>query len=365
MKKILFIIGTRPEAIKILPIYIFFKKYNKFDTKICVTAQHRKMLDDVMSFFGVKADYDLDLMRQNQTLDELTSKILLEVSSILDEFKPNLVFVHGDTTTSFVASLASFYKKIDVAHVEAGLRTYDIYSPFPEEVNRQLTSKIAKYHFAPTLLAKQNLLRENIDEDNIFVVGNSVIDALFFTIDRLKNTTPCLDYTPSERKFVLITGHRRENFGDNFLNICSSIKELAFKYSDMDFVYPLHLNPNICEPAKKILSDIKNVYLIEPLEYESFVCLMSKAYIILTDSGGIQEEAPSFGKPVLVMRNNTERPEAVEAGTVRLVGTTRIVDEVCKLVENVDEYNKFKNLKNPYGDGKTSSKIYEIIESLL
>ena len=244
MKKILFIIGTRPEAIKILPIYIFFKQYNKFDTKICITAQHRKMLDDVMSFFGVKADYDLDLMRQNQTLDELTSKILLGVSSILDEFKPNLVFVHGDTTTSFAASLASFYKKIDVAHVEAGLRTYDIYSPFPEEVNRQLTSKIAKYHFAPTLLAKQNLLRENIDEDNVFVVGNSVIDALFFTLDKLKNTTSCLDYTPSERKFVLITGHRRENFGDNFLNICNSIKELAFKYSNMDFVYPLHLNPS-------------------------------------------------------------------------------------------------------------------------
>jgi UDP-N-acetylglucosamine 2-epimerase (non-hydrolysing) len=365
MKKLLFIFGTRPEAIKMIPIYKKFKESKLFDVKICITAQHRKMLDDVIEFFGVKADYDLNIMQSNQTLEELTSRLLIKISKILEEYKPNLVFVQGDTTTSFVASLASFYKKIDIAHIEAGLRTNNRYSPFPEEINRQLTARIAKYHFAPTIKAKENLLKENIKENNIYVVGNSVIDALFLTLNRIKNKKLELPYKLNNKKFILITAHRRENFGEGFLNICNSIKELALKYPQIDFVYPVHLNPNVQKPVKKILSNIKNVYLIEPLKYENFIYLMSKAYIILTDSGGIQEEAPSLGKPVLVMRKNTERPEAVEVGTVKLVGTTKIVDEVTLLLENENEYLRYKKLKNPYGDGKTSEKVYSIIKDVL
>jgi len=365
MKNILLVFGTRPEAIKMIPIYNALKLHSQFNILICISAQHREMLDDVMNFFEVKADYDLDIMQANQTLETLTSRLLLKISDVLEDCKPILVFVHGDTTTSFVASLASFYKKIDVAHIEAGLRTHDKYSPFPEEINRQLTSKIAKYHFAPTLTSKQNLLEENINGKDIFIVGNSVIDALFLTLEKIKNVKKNLIYTPGDKKFVLITGHRRENFGDGFLNICHSIKELALKYIDIDFVYPVHLNPNVQKPVKEILSDIGNVYLIEPLKYETFVYLMSMSYIILTDSGGIQEEAPSLGKPVLVMRENTERPEALEAGTVRLVGTTRIVSEVKKLIEDTNEYTKFISKINPYGDGKTSLKITDIIKSIV
>lgn len=365
MKNILLVFGTRPEAIKMIPIYNALKLYGQFNVLICITAQHREMLDDVMNFFDVKADYDLDIMQPNQTLETLTSRLLLKISYVLEDCKPILVFVHGDTTTSFVTSLASFYKKIDVAHIEAGLRTHDKYSPFPEEINRQLTSKIAKYHFAPTLISKQNLLEENINEKDIFVVGNSVIDALFLTLEKIKDVKKNLVYTPSDKKFVLITGHRRENFGDGFLNICYSIKELALKYREIDFVYPVHLNPNVQKPVKEILSDIENVYLIEPLKYESFIYLMSMSYIILTDSGGIQEEAPSLGKPVLVMRENTERPEALEAGTVKLVGTTRIVSEVKKLIEDTNEYTKFISKINPYGDGKTSLKITDIIKGIV
>lgn len=364
-KTILFIFGTRPEAIKMIPIYKLFKTSDKFNTKLCITAQHREMLDDVMNFFDVEADYDLNIMQPNQTLEILTSRLLLKISEILEESRPSLVFVHGDTTTSFVASLASFYKKIDVAHIEAGLRTYDKYSPFPEEINRQLTSKIAKYHFAPTLTAKENLLNENIMEKDIFVVGNSVIDALFLTLKKIKDSKKHLAYNPSDKKFVLITGHRRENFGDGFLNICHSIKELAITYKNVDFVYPVHLNPNVQKPVKEILSTIENVYLIEPLKYESFVYLMSMSYIILTDSGGIQEEAPSLGKPVLVMRENTERPEALEAGTVKLVGTTKIVSEVKKLIDDTKEYEKFVSRTNPYGDGQTSNQILRVIEELM
>lgn len=361
-KKLLFIFGTRPEAIKMVPVYKKFKESRVFDVKICVTAQHRKMLDDVIEFFGVKADYDLNIMQSNQTLEELTSRLLIKISKILEEYKPNLVFIHGDTTTSFVASLASFYKKIDIAHIEAGLRTNNKYSPFPEEINRQLTARIAKYHFAPTIKAKNNLLKEDINEKNIYVVGNSVIDALFLTLDKIKDKKLKLPYNPNDKKFILITAHRRENFGEGFLNICNSIKELALKYPQIDFIYPVHLNPNVQKPVKEILSNIKNIYLINPLKYEEFVYLMSKAYIILTDSGGIQEEAPSLGKPVLVMRENTERPEAVEAGTVKLVGTTKIVEEVSLLLENENKYLKYKKLKNPYGNGDTSEKILEIIK---
>jgi UDP-N-acetylglucosamine 2-epimerase (non-hydrolysing) len=366
MKKILFIFGTRPEAIKMIPIYKKFKQSNLFDVKLCITAQHREMLDNVMQFFEIEADYDLDIMKPNQTLEDLTSKLLIKISKVLKDYQPNLIFVHGDTTTSFVASLASFYEKIDVAHIEAGLRTNNKYSPFPEEMNRQLTARIAKYHFAPTIRAKNNLLKENINEKNIYVVGNSVIDALFLTLNKIRNKKLNLPYNPIDsKKFILITAHRRENFGKGFLNICSSIKELSLKYPQIDFVYPVHLNPNVQKPVKKILSNVKNVYLINPLKYEEFVYLMSKAYIILTDSGGIQEEAPSLGKPVLVMRDNTERPEAVDVGTIKLVGTTRIKKEVSLLLENEKEYLKYKRLKNPYGDGYTSEKILEIIKKNL
>jgi UDP-N-acetylglucosamine 2-epimerase (non-hydrolysing) len=371
MKKLLFIFGTRPEAIKMIPIYKRFKQSNLFDVELCITAQHREMLDSVMDFFEVKADYDLDIMQTNQTLELLTSRLLLKISEVLDTSKPDLVFVHGDTTTSFVASLSAFYKKIDIAHIEAGLRTNDMYSPFPEEINRQLTSKMAKYHFTPTQKAKKNLLIENIEEKNIYVVGNSVIDALLLTVEKLKNKElektilKNIKYNFSDKKIVLITGHRRENFGDGFLNICNSIKNIALKYDDVDFVYPVHLNPNVQKPVNDILNDVSNIYLLAPLDYVNFVYIMNRSYVILTDSGGIQEEAPSLGKPVLVMRDNTERPEALDAGTVKLVGTTNIEKEVELLLDNEQEYNKYQKVNNPYGSGDTSENIYKIIEGIL
>jgi len=364
--KILFIFGTRPEAIKMIPIYTKFKESGIFDVKLCITAQHREMLDDVMSFFDIKADYDLNIMQENQTLELLTSRLLLKISIILEEYKADLVFVHGDTTTSFVASLASFYKKIDVAHIEAGLRTDNKYSPFPEEINRQMTAKIAKYHFAPSKMAKENLLMEKISEKRIYTVGNSVIDALFLTLEKIKNENFILSYNPNnKRKFILITGHRRENFGDGFLNICNAIKSLSLKYKNVDFVYPVHLNPNVQKPVNEILSNLKNVYLIEPLKYQYFIYLMSRSYLILTDSGGIQEEAPSLGKPVLVMRNNTERPEALAAGTVKLVGTLNIEEEVSFLMDDENEYKKATKNSNPYGDGETSKKIFDIVKGII
>ena len=368
MKKILFIFGTRPEAIKMIPIYKKLKESNIFNVELCITAQHREMLDSVMSFFNVKANYDLDIMQANQTLEILTSRLLLKISDVLDISKPDLVLVHGDTSTSFVASLSAFYKKIDIGHIEAGLRTHDIYSPFPEEINRQLTSRMTKYHFTPTLRAKENLIQENIKTENIFVVGNSVIDALLLTVKKIKDKKleseiiENIDYKFSNRKIVLITGHRRENFGDGFLNICNSIKNLALIYKDVDFLYPVHLNPNVQKPVNNILKNVDNIYLLNPLDYVDFVYMMNKSYIILTDSGGIQEEAPSLGKPVLVMRDNTERPEALESGTVKLVGTTNIEKEVSLLLDDENEYSKYKTIKNPYGEGNTSKEILEILK---
>ena len=361
LKKLLFIFGTRPEAIKMIPIYKRFKESNLFDVKICITAQHREMLDDVMNFFGVKADYDLNLMKKNQTLEELSSNVLNGVSDILKKEKFDLVFVHGDTTTSFFSSMAAFYNKVDVAHIEAGLRTYNIYSPFPEEINRQLTSRIAKFHFAPTKKAKENLLKENLNFKNIYVVGNSVIDALFLTLKKL--SSQILNPNP----YILITAHRRENFGKKFEDICEAIKELAIKYKQFDFIYPVHLNPNVRGVVFKILSNIENVKLIEPQNYPNFMKLMAESYLILTDSGGVQEEAPSLNKPVLVLRDTTERPEALESGAIKLVGTNKekIIKEVTNLIENKEEYKKMAKAFNPYGDGKTSDRIFEIIKKEL
>jgi len=375
MKKILFIFGTRPEAIKTIPIIKEFQRNsNNFKVEVCITAQHREMLDSVMQFFNCKANYDLNIMKKNQGLSELTSNILTKLDDVLSVSKPDLVFVHGDTTTTFTASLSAFYHQIPVAHIEAGLRTNNIYSPFPEEINRQLVSKIAKYHFTPTDSAKDALLKENIDKSKIYVVGNSVIDALRLALQKIENDKELKKqieqklnnskFNIHNSKFILITGHRRENLGVGFLNICNSIKELALKYKDVDFVYPVHLNPKVREPVNKILSDLKNVHLIEPLDYPEFVYLMSKSYLVLTDSGGIQEEAPSLGKPVLVMRENSERPEALKAGTAKLVGTTQIVENVSLLLENHQEYLKMSKAINPYGSGDTSKKILEVIKNV-
>lgn len=375
MKKILFIFGTRPEAIKTIPIIKEFQRNpNDFKVEVCITAQHREMLDSVMQFFNCKADYDLNIMKKNQSLSELTSNILTKLDDVLSVSKPDLVFVHGDTTTTFAATLGAYYKQIDVAHIEAGLRTNNIYSPFPEEINRQLVSKIAKYHFAPTDSAKDALLKENIDKSKIYVVGNSVIDALHLALQKIENDKELKSkieqklnnskFDIHNSKFILITGHRRENLGVGFLNICNSIKELALKYKDVDFVYPVHLNPKVREPVNKILKGLQNVHLIEPLDYPEFVYLMSKSYLVLTDSGGIQEEAPSLGKPVLVMRENSERPEALKAGTAKLVGTTQIVENVSLLLEESQEYLKMSKAINPYGSGDTSKKILEVIKNV-
>jgi UDP-N-acetylglucosamine 2-epimerase (non-hydrolysing) len=374
MKKLLFIFGTRPEAIKTIPIIKEFKKFPTiYNVEVCITAQHREMLDSVMHFFEIEANYDLNIMKKNQSLFELTSRIVTRLEKVLDDCKPNMIFVHGDTTTTFAASLAAYYKQIDVAHIEAGLRTNDIYSPFPEEMNRQLVSKIAKYHFSPTEEAKNRLKSELIDEKCIYVVGNSVIDGLFTALNKIKNNKLIEEninnninkqYRLSNKKFILITGHRRENFGSGFLNICDSILELSKKYPNFDFVYPVHLNPNVQTPVNQILGDQKNVYLINPLGYEEFIYLMSKCYLILTDSGGIQEEAPSLGKPVLVMRNNTERQEAIDNYTAKLVGTDKIIDNVSLLVDHENEYLKMSKALNPYGDGNTAKRIVEIINNV-
>ncbi len=376
IKKILIVFGTRPEAIKMAPLVQEFKKYSKFDVKVCVTAQHRQMLDQVLEIFGIVPDYDLDIMRAGQDLYDLSSRILLKMRDILDEFKPDIVFVHGDTTTASIASLAAFYKRIKVAHVEAGLRTGDIYSPFPEEINRQLVGIIASYHFAPTNLSKQNLIKENKNPKNIVVTGNTVIDALFLLLERMQKDNVLKDKiltslstkydTNRGKKIILVTGHRRENFGDGFINICEALKTIAIKNPDVDIVYPVHLNPNVQEPVKKILSGIDNVRLIAPLEYGEFVYLMNKAHFIITDSGGIQEEAPSLGKPVLVMRNTTERPEAIEVGSVRLVGVDKknIVSQAQILLDDGEIYQKMSQSRSPYGDGKASVKIVEFIKNL-
>jgi UDP-N-acetylglucosamine 2-epimerase (non-hydrolysing) len=370
--KILIVFGTRPEAIKMSPIIHELKKSH--EVSVCVTAQHREMLDQVLNIFDITPKYDLDVMRPNQDLFDLTSRVLNGLKTVLIEDSPNLVIVHGDTTTSMASSLAAFYMNIPVAHVEAGLRTYKLNSPFPEEINRQLVSRIAHINFAPTEKARQNLLSEGIENKKISVTGNSVIDAMLSVLDQARRTpfpnalVKDLPFIEDAilAKLVLITGHRRENFGKGFENICQAIRVLAKKHPKVNFVYPVHLNPNVMIPASNLLNNLENIYLIKPQEYISFVKLMDLSYLILTDSGGVQEEAPSIGKPVLVMRENTERPEAVEAGTVKLVGSTRdkIVKEVEILLTQPDIYMKMSKAYNPYGDGKTSSRIKDKLEEI-
>mgnify|MGYP000910634498 CR=1 FL=1 len=377
MRKILLVFGTRPEAIKMAPLIKKIKEDPEtFDVRVCITAQHRQMLDQVLKLFEIEPDFDLDIMKDGQDLYDITSRVLLGLKEVLLNYNPDVVLVHGDTTTTLAASLAAFYQKISVGHVEAGLRTNDIYSPWPEEINRQVTSRITQYHFAPTDKAKMNLLQENIPAEKIFVTGNTVIDALNIVVDKINTNKTLLEnlyfnlkqngYQLSEKKFILVTGHRRENFGQGFLNICNALKQIAAKNPEMDIVYPVHLNPNVRKPVNDILSDISNIFLIEPLEYEEFVYLMNQSYLILTDSGGIQEEAPSLGKPVLVMRDTTERPEAVEAGTVKLVGTNleTIVKETQLLLDNKDEYQKMALSHNPYGDGKACQRIAEVLKKI-
>lgn len=384
MKKIMLVFGTRPEAIKMAPLVKEFQKFpDKFETVVCVTGQHREMLDQVLNIFEISPDYDLNIMKQGQDLYDVTARVLTGMRDVLKEAKPDVVLVHGDTTTSTAAALAAFYQQIPVGHVEAGLRTYNIYSPWPEEMNRQITGRIATYHFAPTPLSKQNLLAENVQEGNIYVTGNTVIDALYMVVDKIKNDKVLdaelenllkqagydINRLVGGKKLVLITGHRRENFGDGFINMCTAIKDLTKKYPDVDFVYPMHLNPNVRKPIHEVfgenLSNLGNMFFIEPLEYLSFVYLMEKSTIVLTDSGGIQEEAPGLGKPVLVMRDTTERPEALDAGTVRLVGTNydKIVKEVSALIDNEDCYRQMSQAVNPYGDGKACGRIIEMFIS--
>jgi len=373
MVKILAVFGTRPEAIKMAPVVHALR--NKVDVKVCVTAQHRQMLDQVLELFDITPDYDLDIMKPGQDLFDVTSKVLLGIKEILQSVNPDIVLVHGDTTTSMAVAMAAFYLRIPVGHVEAGLRTYDINSPFPEEFNRQLTSKITEIHFAPTEIARQNLLDERVPDSQIFVTGNTVIDALLSMVEKARavnfsdsvlEDAPFLKQAKSDvPRIVLVTGHRRENFGQGFEEICHALYDIASKNPDIKIIYPVHLNPNVREPVNRILSNIDNVHLVEPMEYLTFIKLMDLSYLILTDSGGIQEEAPSLGKPVLVMRDATERPEAVEAGTVKLVGTNKktIVAMVNQLLENKELYTKMSRAHNPYGDGNASHAICDILVS--
>ena len=385
MKKIMLVFGTSPEAIKMAPLIKELQKYpDKFETIVCVTGQHRQMLDQVLQLFGIVPDYDLDIMKPGQDLYYITSRILIGMRDVFKLIVPDVLLVHGDTTTSMSAALAAFYKQIPVGHVEAGLRTHNIYSPWPEEINRQITSRIAAYNFAPTKLSYDNLKEEEVREETITITGNTVIDALYYVINKLEQDISLSDKIKSElqmlglpeellnswgisRRLVLVTGHRRENFGDGFLHICQAIKILAERYPETDFVYPVHLNPNVQKPVNELLSHIPNVYLIKPLEYLPFVYLMKCSYFILTDSGGVQEEAPGLGKPVLVMRDTTERPEAVEAGTVKLVGTDvdEIVQSSISLFENELSYKKMSEANNPYGDGLSSGRIVAVLEKLL
>lgn len=378
MKKVMLVFGTRPEAIKMAPLVKEFQKQPKrIETVVCVTGQHREMLDQVLKIFDIKPDYDLNIMKQGQDLYDVTARVLTGMRDVLKEVKPDVVLVHGDTTTSTVAALAAFYQQIPVGHVEAGLRTHNIYSPWPEEMNRLLTGRLATYHFSPTPLSRNNLIKESVDDRNIIVTGNTVIDALYWVVDKIKNNKELdneledilskagydVNRLNNGKKLVLITGHRRENFGDGFINMCTAIKDLTVKYPDLDFVYPMHLNPNVRKPIHEVfgenLSGLKNMFFIEPLEYLSFVYLMEKSSIVLTDSGGIQEEAPGLGKPVLVMRDTTERPEALDAGTVKLVGTdyNKIVNEVSSLIDDKAAYEKMSKAVNPYGDGLACGRI--------
>ncbi|MCD0501719.1 non-hydrolyzing UDP-N-acetylglucosamine 2-epimerase [Bordetella petrii] len=368
--KILTVFGTRPEAIKMAPVVAALSAHGGFDSRVCVTGQHRHMLDQVLQLFGIKPQYDLDIMRPGQDLYSITARVLEGMRDVLNDFKPDYVLVHGDTTTTLAASLAAFYARIPIGHVEAGLRTHNIYSPWPEEANRQLTGNLATLHFAPTEQSRQNLLRESKPESSILVTGNTVIDALLTVKTKVdanaelqQNLSGRYPYLEGGQRIVLITGHRRENFGGGFENICRAIQQLSQRYPDMHFVYPVHLNPNVREPVNRLLNGLDNVHLIEPLEYEPFVYFMGKSFIILTDSGGIQEEAPSLGKPVLVMRDNTERPEAVAAGTVRMVGTDtdRIVQAVSDLTDNDISYQKMAYAHNPYGDGQASQRIAQAL----
>lgn len=372
------VFGTRPEAIKMVPLVKEFQKYpEQFDTKVCVTGQHRQMLDQVLHLFDIRPDYDLNIMQQGQDLYDITARILIGMRNVLNEARPDVVLVHGDTTTSTASALAAFYQQIPVGHVEAGLRTHAIYSPWPEEMNRQITGRIATYHFAPTTLSKQNLLREGIKEDSVLVTGNTVIDALHIVVDKIKSDKLLISEQEivlrksgyevnrlnRDKRLVLITGHRRESFGEGFISICRAIKTLAKRYPEVDFVYPMHLNPNVRKPIHEVfgedLSNFNNMFFIEPLEYLSFVYLMEKSTIVLTDSGGIQEEAPGLGKPVLVMRDTTERPEALSAGTVKLVETdyNKIMNEVSSLLDNDCYYAAMSKAVNPYGDGKACDRI--------
>ncbi len=370
-KKNLIIFGTRPEAIKMAPLVKEFLKSDEFETKVCVTAQHREMLDQVLDFFEIKPDYDLNLMKPNQNLYSLTTDIITGLKTVLEDLQPDYVYVHGDTTTTLAASIAGFYSGAKICHVEAGLRTYNKRSPFPEEINRQVTGRIADYHFAPTLQSKENLLKENILNNNILITGNTVIDALLESSERVKNIynieiDQLKQIVDSSKKLILVTGHRRENHGQGFINICEALKEIAINNPNAQIIYPVHLNPNVQKPVHEILSGIDNIKLIDPLAYPAFVWLMSQSYLIITDSGGVQEEAPSLGKPVLVMRETTERPEAVEAGTVILVGVNKekIVLEVNSLLNDNKRYKLMSELHNPYGDGKASERIVEFIQSL-
>lgn len=371
MIKNLIVFGTRPEAIKMAPLVKAFQQDTTFETKVCVTAQHREMLDQVLEFFDITPDYDLDLMKPNQNLYGLTADIITELKTVLEDFKPNYVYVHGDTTTTMATSIAAFYSGAQVCHVEAGLRTHNKRSPFPEEINRQVTGRISDYHFAPTTASEQNLLRENIAKESILVTGNTVIDALFESSERVKDLdneeiNKLKKLVDPSKKLILVTGHRRENHGQGFINICEALKEIAEKHSDVQVIYPVHLNPNVKKPVYEILSGISNIQLIDPLAYPAFVWLMNQSYLIVTDSGGVQEEAPSLGKPVLVMRDTTERPEAVDAGTVILVGTdkSKIVTEANDLLTNSDRYTRMSGLHNPYGDGKACERIVEFIKNL-
>ncbi|KIO46673.1 MULTISPECIES: non-hydrolyzing UDP-N-acetylglucosamine 2-epimerase [Sanguibacteroides] len=378
MKKIMLVFGTRPEAIKMAPLVKEFQKYpEQFQTVICVTGQHREMLDQVLQIFDIKPNYDLNIMKQGQDLYDITARVLTGMRDVLKEVLPDVVLVHGDTTTSTATALASFYQQIPVGHVEAGLRTHNIYSPWPEEINRQITGRIATYHFAPTSLSRQNLLSEGIQEGTITVTGNTVIDALYMVVEKIKqdaalsyrlklsiqNSGYDVERLKNNRRLVLITGHRRENFGEGFIHMCNAIKTLTKKYPQVDFVYPMHLNPNVRKPIHDIFGSeqLINMFFIEPLEYLSFVYLMEKSTIVLTDSGGIQEEAPGLGKPVLVMRDTTERPEAVNAGTVKLVGTDyeKIIYEVSELLDDMNYYNQMSKAVNPYGDGKACERIID------
>ncbi len=378
MKKVMLVFGTRPEAIKMAPLYHALKAESAaFQTMVCVTAQHRQMLDQVLKVFSITPDIDLNLMKAGQDLFDVTASVLLGMRDVLREHRPDVLLVHGDTTTTMASAIAAFYAGVPVGHVEAGLRTHNLMAPFPEEFNRQVAGKVTRWHFSPTTTSQNNLLAERIDPENIFVTGNTVIDALFWVLAKIDSApdlqqqitgllNACLPFAWQEKRFVLITGHRRENFGDGFLQICHALRELAQRYPDINFVYPVHLNPNVQKPVHEILENLPNVHLIPPLEYEPFLYLLKHCYLVLTDSGGIQEEAPSLGKPVLVMRDVTERPEAVDAGTVRLVGAnkTQIVENIIELIDDPQVYVRMSRAHNPYGDGQACRKIVQILKGV-